>query len=96
MKSIRKILAAYRTNISYTIGEAEEDLSNLLTGVKWVHVSDKLPPIEDKDYLVVVRNKNKEDGIPIQDIANFTGGTWIKNNTWEDVVYWTELPVPPF
>lgn len=97
MKSIRRILAAYRTNISYTIGEAENDISELTKGVDWIDVRDRLPTEEDEDYLVVVRNKNKEGGIPIQDIANFTGdGKWVKNNTWEDVVYWSELPKSPF
>lgn len=69
----------------------------ILSGVmQWVAVSDKLPPRPDEDYLVCVRNKNKEGGIPIQDIGNFSSdGVWIKQNTWEDVVFWAELPKPP-
>lgn len=64
--------------------------------INWVAVSEKLPTRMDEDYLVCVRNKNKEGGIPIQDIGNFSGdGVWIKQNTWEDVVYWAELPNPP-
>ncbi len=69
------------------------DLSNV---INWVAVSEKLPTRMDEDYLVCVRNKNKEGGIPIQDIGNFSSdGVWIKQNTWEDVVYWAELPKPP-
>lgn len=64
--------------------------------INWVAVSEKLPPRADEDYLVCVRNKNKEGGIPIQDIGNFSSdGIWIKQNTWEDVVFWAELPKPP-
>ena len=69
----------------------------ILSGViNWVAVSQKLPTRMDEDYLVCVRNKNKEGGIPIQDIGNFSSdGVWIKQNTWEEVVYWAELPKPP-
>lgn len=64
--------------------------------INWVAVSEKLPTRMDEDYLVCVRNKNKEGGIPIQDIGNFSSdGVWIKQNAWEDVVYWAELPKPP-
>ena len=69
---------------------------NISGVINWVAVSEKLPTRMDEDYLVCVRNKNKEGGIPIQDIGNFSGdGVWIKQNTWEDVVYWAELPEPP-
>jgi len=69
----------------------------ILSGViNWVAVSLKLPTRMDEDYLVVVKNKNKEGGIPIQDIGNFTSdGVWVKANTWEEVLYWAELPEPP-
>ncbi len=64
--------------------------------ISWVAVKEKLPTRMDEDYLVVVRNKNKEGGIPLMDIGNFTSdGIWVKANTWEEVVYWAELPQPP-
>ena len=96
MKNSRQVLAAYRSNDTFTIDEAEAELLNLYNVINWVAVSDKLPNRMDEDYLVCVRNKNKEGGIPIQDIGNFSSdGVWIKANTWEDVVYWAELPKPP-
>ena len=97
MKSTRQILSKYRTDISYSIGQAEDDISKILPGIKWINVSDRLPTEIDEDYLIVVRNKNKERGIAICDIANFNGdGKWIKSNVWEDVVYWAKLPNLPF
>lgn len=62
----------------------------------WVSVTERMPPRPDEDYLVVMRNKNKEGGIALQDIKNFTGdGTWVGGNNWENVVAWAELPEPP-
>jgi hypothetical protein len=96
MKNSRQVLAAYRSNDTFTIDEAEAELLNLYNVINWVAVSEKLPTRMDEDYLVCVRNKNKEGGIPIQDIGNFSSdGVWIKQNTWEEVVYWAELPKPP-
>jgi len=78
------------------IDKAKEELLNLYNVINWVVVSEKLPPRMDEDYLVCIKNKNKEDGILIQDIGNFSSdGVWIKQNTWEDVVYWAELPKSP-
>lgn len=75
---------------------AADEICSLFNVINWVAVSEKLPPRPDEDYLVCVRNKNKEGGIPIQDIGNFSSdGVWIKQNTWEDVVFWAELPKPP-
>ena len=68
-----------------------------MSNIKWISVREKLPTRMDEDYLVCVRNKNKDGGIPIQDIGNFSSdGVWIKCNTWEDVLYWAELPKSPF
>lgn len=65
--------------------------------IKWVSVSESLPSKYDVEYLVCVKNKNKESGIPLQDIAVFTSDRkWVKGNTWEDVLYWSELPKSPF
>ena len=64
--------------------------------INWVAVSEKLPTRMDEDYLVVVKNKNKPNGIYLEDIGNFSSdGIWIKQNTWEDVTHWRELPKPP-
>jgi hypothetical protein len=55
--------------------------------INWVAITDRMPPRPDEDYLVVMRNKNKEGGIALQDIKNYTSdGTWVGGNNWEDVV----------
>ena len=64
----------------------------------WVAVTDRLPPRPDDEYLVCVKNKNKEQGIPIQDIKQFTSdGIFVGGSpdVWERVVFWKELPEPP-
>lgn len=64
--------------------------------INWVAVTERMPPRPDEDYLVVMRNKNKEGGIALQDIKNYTSdGTWVGGNNWENVVAWAELPEPP-
>lgn len=81
---------------SNAIIETVNEALSLHNVINWVSVSEKLPLRFDEDYLVCVRNKNKEGGMPIQDIGNFSSdGVWIKQNTWEDVVFWAELPKPP-
>ena len=61
----------------------------------WVNVKDRLPEEEGLDWLVLVKNKNKEGGIFIHDVAQYEQGKWSKSSTWEDVVYWMPLPTPP-
>ncbi len=96
MKNVRQVLAAYRQNESLTVDQAEAQLSKLYNAVKWMSVDEGLPTRMDVDYLVCVKNKNKEHGIFIQDIANYSAdGVWVKQNNWEDVLYWAELPNPP-
>jgi hypothetical protein len=64
--------------------------------MEWISVKDRLPKIMDEDYLVLVRNKNKENGIFLYDIGNFTSDyTWSKSNTWEDVTHWMDLKSLP-
>jgi len=65
--------------------------------INWVSVTERMPPRPDEDYLVVMRNKNKEGGVALQDVKNFTSdGTWVGGNNWENVVAWAELPEPPY
>lgn len=66
--------------------------------INWVAVTMNMPPRFDEDYMVCVRNKNKEGGIPIQDIKQYSSdGLFVGGNVdvWERVVYWAELPDPP-
>lgn len=89
-----------------TLGRLPKDLidtigimrmENAFPQISWISVKEMNPPRLDEDYLVVVRNKNKEGGIPIQDVKNYTSdGVFVGGNTWEDVVYWSELPKSPF
>ena len=65
--------------------------------INWVQVSERLPDRFDEDYLVVVRNKNKPDGIAIVDLGHWSSDCkWIKFQTYEDVIMWAELPKRPF
>lgn len=75
----------------------ENEALNKTDVISWVAVTKKLPPRPDEDYLVVMRNKNKEGGIALMDIKNFTSdGIFVGGNNWENVVFWAELPEPPF
>lgn len=77
----------------------EEDVystrEELLNGceIKWVDAKMRLPQ-KIGEYLIAVKNKNKEDGIWLFDIANWNGDEFERSNTWEDVLYWTEIPKP--
>ena len=63
---------------------------------QWISVAERLPEEKGEDYLVAVRNKNKDSGIWLYDVAQFTDeGTWGKQNTWERVVFWKPKPLPP-
>jgi len=58
----------------------------------WHNLSDgDFPKITD-DYLVVCRNKNKEDGIFLYEIAYYTGEGWENRTHWEDIIAWHEIP----
>lgn len=60
----------------------------------WHKVTEKLPP-EEELVLVLVRNKNKEDGIPLFDVATHDGDAWRpRQNTWEDIVMWAAITAP--
>jgi len=62
---------------------------------EWISVKDKNPPDNGEDWLVLVKNKNKPDGIFLYDVAQYECGEWNKSNTWEDVTHWMPLPAPP-
>lgn len=62
---------------------------------KWIPVSERLPKKEGVNYLVIVKNKNKEGGIFLFDVGYFEEGIFYKNNTWENVTHWMPLPEPP-
>lgn len=55
---------------------------------KWISVTERLPENEGVQYLVRVRNKNKQDGIYLHDVAYFEEGIFKKRNTWENVTHW--------
>lgn len=77
-----------------SLQEAKSRVQALWDG--WTPVTEKLPKIPDNDYLVAVKNKNKEDWIFILDIWVFSSDwVWWKSNTWEDVTHWMPLPLPP-
>lgn len=66
--------------------------------MEWISVKDRLPSAQHVDELVLVcvKNKNKEDGIYLQDISSFDGENWSKRfHTWEDITHWMPLPEPP-
>lgn len=63
------------------------------SSIKMISVKDRLPELKDKNYLVTVKNKNKEHGIYMYDIALFDiHRTWITEIVWEDVTHWMPLP----
>ena len=58
----------------------------------WHKISDGDFPKTTDDYLVVCRNKNKEDGIFLYEIAYYTGEGWENRTYWENVIAWHEIP----
>ena len=66
----------------------------------YVSINKELPSCEngyiDELVIVCVKNKNKEDGIYLYDIAAFDGEKWSKRNcTWEDILFWRPIPKMP-
>lgn len=64
----------------------------------WISVNDKLPTPNDDEYLVCVKNKNKDKGIFIQDVKSYSSdGYFVGGNpdVYEDVTHWQPLPTPP-
>ena len=68
--------------------------------MEWISVRDRLPSVKngfiDTLVLVCVKNKNKEDGIYLQDVSSFDGERWSERSyTWETITHWRPLPEPP-
>lgn len=61
--------------------------------IKWVDAKIRLPQ-KSGEYLIAVKNKNKEDGIWLFDISYWNGDEFERSRTWEDILYWTEIPNP--
>ncbi len=61
----------------------------------WIDVKKRLPE-NGEEVLIAVKNKNKEDGIWLFDIALFyeDEGFVERRSTWEDVLYWQPLDEP--
>lgn len=68
---------------------------NLKESINWVKVSTRLPN-NGEEVLIAVKNKNKEDGIWLYDIATYykDDGFEERHSTWEDVLYWSPLISP--
>lgn len=100
------IYFAINTHLAYKKFKAESvdkksecEVLNIPDVTNWVAVADKMPPRPDDDYLVAVRNKNKEYGIAIIDIQQYTSdGRFVggSSGVGERVVCWAELPEPPY
>jgi hypothetical protein len=76
--------------------ELAQELSKL---DDWVKVSVESPSVEnghiDRTVNVLVKNKNKEDGIYLPDCSSFDGSSWSKRiNTWETIVAWKPISLP--
>lgn len=57
----------------------------------WIKFTEKFPP-QQEPIIIVMKNKNKEDGIWLYDLCMFFGGDYTDNNNWEEKVNW-EIPI---
>lgn len=57
----------------------------------WIKITEKIPPHQEP-IIIVMKNKNKEDGIWLYDLCMFFGGDYTDNNNWEEKVNW-EIPI---
>lgn len=60
--------------------------------IKWHKISDGDFPKTTGDYLTIYKNKNKEDGIYLYEVAYYTGDGWDNRIHYEDIIAWCELP----
>lgn len=64
-------------------------------GVEWIDAKKRLPlPYEQDKYLIAVKNKNKENGIWLYDIAFWNSEEFERSRTWEDILYWAKINQP--
>lgn len=59
----------------------------------WINVKKRLPN-EQCYVLIAVRNKNKEDGIWLYEVAFWCGDEFERSQTWEDILYWKYIEEP--
>ena len=59
----------------------------------WINAKKKLPNGQC-DVLIAVRNKNKEDGIWLYEVAFWCGDEFERCQTWEDILYWKYIDEP--
>ena len=88
--------------LSYISGERLSIYNEIKTELEsinpWISVEYRLPKVKDEDYQVCVKNKNKESGIFIQDIKQFSSdGVFVGGNpdVWEKVTHWQPTLKPP-
>ena len=61
----------------------------------WISTKKRLPlPNEQGDYLIAVKNKNKEDGIWLYEVAFWNSEEFERHSTWEDILYWKYIEEP--
>ena len=61
----------------------------------WISVKKRLPlPHEQDEYLIAVKNKNKENGIWLYDVAFWNSEEFERSKTWEDILYWRPIDDP--
>lgn len=67
----------------------------IVTTIAWYDVKEELPPRENEDYLIAIREPDGRLGIR----PGFWNGTWwyIKRGAWltEGIVYWAHYPELP-
>lgn len=60
---------------------------------EWVSIKKRVPN-KQSDVLIAVRNKNKEDGIWLYEVAFWCGNEFERSQTWEDILYWKYIDEP--
>lgn len=61
--------------------------------MNWIDFKKQVPTKQD-EYLIAVRNKNKEDGIWLYEVAFWNSESFERSSIWEDILYWCEIVEP--
>lgn len=61
--------------------------------MEWIDIREQVPKTQD-EYLIAVKNKNKEDGIWLFEVAFWNSERFERNSTWEDILYWAKIKEP--